>query len=200
MKTRIPLLSLILFITVGFSVARAQQPLAVSRVYTAHDLLTKIYGICPISVSEEELCKMCRDSLNLAPSQEKDGLWLDSEDGYEVCYSGMIVPIVSAIAQMSGDRVERFIYFFQFPYTQSDKESINLDQADFCGIFLQELQDKGANLASSSSRDSLFEVSGSYGSSQLDLTLEDTPASGPLPSQFILTLTVTPVPTYATTK
>lgn len=144
---------------------------------------------------------MCCDTLNLEPSQETDGLWLDSADGYEVCYSGMVVPMVSAIAQMSGDRVVRCVYFFQFPYTQSDKESINLDQADFCGSFLQELHDIGADLAAAFPTDGLFEVSGSYGTSQLDLTLRDidTPYPGTSP-RFLLTLTVTPVPTYATTK
>ena len=55
---------------------------------TAEDFITKVYGVLSPDRSRDELCDDCVKLLNLMPSEDQMGLWLDSADGYQLSYYG----------------------------------------------------------------------------------------------------------------
>ena len=98
---------------------------------TAEDFITKVYGVLSPDRSRDELCDDCVKLLNLMPSEDQMGLWLDSADGYQLSYYGQRVPDVSAMAVIERDSVANFGFFFLFPYNVSTKEEMNRRQALF---------------------------------------------------------------------
>lgn len=140
---------------------------------TAKDFVTKVYGICSPDRSKSELCDDCANALNLTPSEDNMGLWLDSADGYQLNYYGIVLTDVSAMATVESDSVSNFGYFFLFPYTSATKEEISDKQASFCGCLLQEMQDIGAMMGVNTVCDCLYEACGEYQGNFVDVRLSD---------------------------
>lgn len=140
---------------------------------TAEDFITKVYGVFSPGRTKDELCADCQKVLDLMPEEDSMGLWLDSSEGYQISYYGQTVPDVSAMATMERDSVAGYGFFFLFPYEVSSKEEMNARQAAFCGSLLQEMQDIGVVLGENQMADALFEVSGDYKGSTVDVRLID---------------------------
>ncbi|MDE6340260.1 MAG: hypothetical protein K2K97_10815, partial [Muribaculaceae bacterium] len=138
----------------------AKRPIPVSL--TAEDFITKVYGVLSPGRSKNELCEDCANVLNLIPSEDNMGLWLDSADGYQLNYYGQTIPDVSAMAAIESDSVANFGFFFLFPYTGATKDEMCRKQALFCGSLLQEMQDIGAIMGVNAASESLFEACGDY--------------------------------------
>lgn len=156
---------------------------------TAEDFITKVYGVFSPERSKEELCTDCKNILELLPEEDRMGLWLDSTEGYQISYYGQTIPDVSAMATIERDSVAGYGFFFLFPYEVSSREEMNARQAAFCGSLLQEMQDIGVVLGENQMADALFEVSGDYKGSMVDVRLIDegrTDGSG----RFVLYLRV----------
>ncbi len=140
---------------------------------TAEDFITKVYGVFSPERSKAELCADCANVLNLMPEEDQMGLWLDGSDGYQLNYYGQTIPDVSAMATIERDSVAGFGFFFLFPYETTTKDEMNARQAAFCGSLLQEMQDIGVVLDENQMADALFEVSGDYKGSMVDVRLID---------------------------
>ena len=160
---------------------------------TARDFVTKVYGVLDSTLStRSEICR-ASEGMNLAPSADSLGLWLETGDGYSVSYYGM-TPDVTAMAQFEGD----FGFFFLFPYQQGERENANARQSEFCGALLQEMSDIGLVMGLDPLADTLFDAVGSYGANFVEMSLiEETAGSSdtaPATSagRFIVTLTVRP--------
>ncbi len=158
---------------------------------TAEDFITKVYGVLSPDRSRDELCDDCVKLLNLMPSEDQMGLWLDSTDGYQLSYYGQRVPDVSAMAVIERDSVANFGFFFLFPYNMSTKEEMNRRQALFCGSLLQELQDMGAIVGVNPSADALFEVTGDYKGNFVEARLIDESIDA-VTGRYVLYLSVEP--------
>lgn len=156
---------------------------------TAHDLMTKVYGFIHDSCTRADCIDGARNTVNLTPDSEGDDLWLDSADGYRLCYDGMI-PDVSAMARIAhNDSVREYCYFFLFPYNTenpADKVAATRSQADFSGTLLQEMADMEMPLGADADTDDLFDVYGGYLGRQVNVRLLDDHDS----SRYILMLAV----------
>ena len=163
----------------------------------ADDLMTKVYGLLSTNLTKSATKKEANRLLNVTPSDEEGVLWLDSETGYGLDYYGM-TPDVSAMARfydpetadttnMATAKVNDFGFFFLFPYDNNDKESVNRNQADFCGALLTELKDMGVALGVNEASSDLFEVLGTYNGNNIDMRLFDEG------SRYVLMLAVEPV-------
>lgn len=158
---------------------------------TAKDFVTKVYGVISPEKSKNELCEDCRNILNLMPSEDEMGLWLDSSEGFYLNYYGQTVPDVSVMAALEGDSVANFGFFFLFPYNSSDKDEICRKQALFCGSLMQELQDIGAIMDLNPSSDNLFEACGNYNGNFVDVKLLDK-TTGASAGRYVLYMMVEP--------
>lgn len=176
----------------GLSMAAEPQTYRMPVELTAEDFITKVYGVLSPDRSRAELCRDCRTMLDLMPEEDNMGLWIQSDDGYEVSYYGMRIPDVAAMASIERDSIADFAFFFLFPYTDATREEMNRRQASFSGSLLQEMQDIGALMAAEPGpEDSLFEATGEYAGNFVDLRLADEPAvSGG--GRYVLYLTVEP--------
>lgn len=157
---------------------------------TAEDLVTKAYGVLDTDMSQSQAIEFF-DVMNLVPSEDNSRLWLDSIDGYVISYYGM-TPMVSACARFTEESISDYSFFFLFPYvSNTDKETANSNQCEFCTTLLQELHDMGADMKANASSDLLFDTTGYYGYSNLNISLIDeglTDNSG----QYIVILEVEP--------
>lgn len=155
----------------------------------AHDLLTKVYGFIHDSCTRADCIDGARNTVSLTPDSEGDDLWLDSADGYRLCYDGM-VPDVSAMARIApNDSVREYCYFFLFSYdavNPVDKVAATRSQADFSGTLLQEMADMQMPLGADANTDDLFYVSGGYQGREVNVRLLDDLDS----SRYILMLAV----------
>lgn len=151
------------------SVARLQLPLDL----TAEDFVTKVYGVFKPSMTGKELSEASGKLLSLVPEQDEMGLWLNTDQGYDLKYYGMTPPETSAMARLERDSITDFGFFFIFPYDNTSKTEANRQQADFCGALLQELHDIGAILSSDEQSADLFEVTGEYKGHFLNARLID---------------------------
>ena len=113
MKTMVGTLAVIIIMSLSSTAAYARNNV---KSITAEDLVTKVYGALSPECSKAELLGGCVSEFNLSPSEEDNGMWLDSSEGYCLSYYGMIVPQVSAIASIERDSVANFGFFFLFPY------------------------------------------------------------------------------------
>lgn len=165
----------------------ALQPEGVT--VSASDLLTKVYGLIPVSLDETTMTGEA-SNLGLMPVADEGGLWLDSSEGYRLAYAG-IAPEVSARAEYADGVLAGFTYYFLFPYDcDRTRELANLDQCRFCGSLLQELNDMGADMGASVDDPSLLlDAAGSYADSQVEVQLLDEE------NRFVLILAVTPYTT-----
>ncbi len=164
-------------------------------IVTAADLVTKVYGALPLTCTKEETVANAGKQLNLVPEADENDLWLDSDAGYTVSYSGM-TPHVSAVAQFDDDTLSNFGYFFIFPYNAGCREEANRDQCAFCSSLLQEMYDMGSIVGvpvdeEDVTPDPLFSALGSYDGNHINVSLREQTqpdASG----RFLLVLEVTP--------
>lgn len=163
-------------------------------IVTAADLVTKIYGGLPMTCTKEETMLNAGKQLHLLPEADENDLWLDSDAGYSVSYSGM-TPQVSAVAQFDKDSLSNFGYFFIFPYSQDCREEANREQCAFCSSLLQEMYDMGSILGMTedegTENETLFSALGNYEGNQINVSLREQTqpdASG----RFLLVLEVTP--------
>lgn len=171
----------------------------VAVMATAHDLVTKVYGIVPASSDRAATIDDAERRLHVSPTEEESGVWMNSESGYKVNYYGM-EPKVSAMAVFKGEQLTDYGYLFTFPYNSVSRDEILNAQAQFCGSLLQELSDIGAELQNNlivdndAMSDVLFNVAGVYDGSQLRMKLIDEKGSGSSDSEgtFILLMTVRP--------
>lgn len=156
----------------------------------ADDLITKVYGSLDSCANRAQCLAAAGRRLAMTPRQEENSLWLDSEDGYQLSYYGMI-PQLSAMARFDNDDdLAEYCYFFQFPYSAESKESANSEQADFSGALLQELYDLQMPLGRNTMTDDLFQVFGDYKGNLVDVRLLDDDTSGD--GRYILMFIVTP--------
>lgn len=139
---------------------------------TAHDLVTKVYGVIDANVSRESLTEESGRMLNLMPEEDEFGLWLEHDCGYSISYYGL-TPDVTAMAEFDNDSVKDFAFFFLFPYTDDDKESVNKRQAEFCGCLLQEMHDLGIDMGLNETAEALFELAGTYAGNFVEVRLID---------------------------
>lgn len=159
--------------------------------FTAEDLVTKVYGVLSPESSKAEICEDCATILNLRPSEEDMGLWIDSSDGYRFSYYGLTVPDVSAMASIERDSVTNFGFFFLFPYNAANRDEMNCRQAQFCGSLLQEMHDIGISFSVIVSPDSLFNICGDYKGNFIEVRLSEEPTSDS-EGRYVLCLSVEP--------
>lgn len=139
---------------------------------TAVDLITKVFGTVDVSLTKIQACQAAKHHLNMIPTEEETGVWLDASDGYAIEYYGMS-PRTTAMASFSDGGLEEFGYFFVFPFKSDEKEWANVTQCAFCSSLLQELYDLGLIVGVPDTTDSLFEVFGSYKDSHLTVSLNE---------------------------
>ncbi len=183
-------ISFVTMAAIAWSPAYSQNNVPVN--FTAEDLITKVYGVLSPESSKAQICEDCVNMLNLRPTEEDMGLWVDSSDGYRFSYYGLTVPDVSAIASIERDSVVNFGFFFLFPYNAANRDEMNCRQAQFCGNLLQEMHDIGVSFSViGSSSDSLFEICGDYKGNFIKVRLSEEPA-GDLKGRYVLCLSVEP--------
>lgn len=151
------------------NVAKLRLPLDL----TAEDFVTKVYGVFNPSISGKELSESSDKILSLIPEQDEMGLWLNTDQGYNLRYYGMTPPETTAMARLEHDSITDFGFFFIFPYDNSSKAEANRLQSDFCGALLQELHDIGVILSSDQQSADLFDVTGEYKGHFLNARLID---------------------------
>lgn len=144
--------------------------LAMPLELTARDFVTKIYGVLDAGVSRDDCVSQSRALLDMTPGEDEYGLWLESADGFRIDYYGM-QPEVSAMAGFEGDTLDRYGFFFLFPYEAGGRQTANGRQARFCGSLLQELHDMGLALGTTDARAAIFEAVGEYGPDVVEVRL-----------------------------
>lgn len=157
---------------------------------TAKDFVTKIYGVLDPTANAEEISRKSTELMNLTPSADRFGLWLETSDGYAIDYYGM-TPDVSAMARFDSGDVSDFGFFFLFPYEAADKNDANKRQSEFCGAMLQEMHDIGVILGVDGCNETLFDVIGEYDGNLVEVRLIDEEKSGG-DGRFVLMLSVEP--------
>lgn len=172
-------------------------------IVTAADLVTKVYGALEPTATMEETMAYAGAKLKMMPEKEDENLWLDSDKGYVVSYSGM-TPEVSAVAQFDDDSLSSFGYFFIFPYNATNRDEANRHQCSFCSSLLQEMYDMGsivgmpvmenANTSADEADeadDSLFDVLASYEGNNINMSLKEESLDNAT-GRFLLIVEVTP--------
>lgn len=163
----------------------------------AHDLMTKVYGVidsaaCP-DMSPEDCCQFAETLVGLTPEEDNGDLWLETDGGYSINYSGM-QPEMATVADFEGQNLARCAYFFIFPYTDSQRDECCRQQAAFCGSLLQEMHDLGAKMNCCDLPGAHFEAYGRYAGRDVDVRLlEETDSD--LSGRYILILSVGSDPT-----
>ncbi len=188
MKSLIAILFVVIA-AIAWSPAYSQNHAPVNL--TAEDLVTKVYGVLSPESSKAEICEDCATILNLRPSEEDMGLWVDSSDGYRFSYYGLTVPDVSAMASIERDSVANFGFFFLFPYNAANRDEMNCRQAQFCGSLLQEMHDIGVSFSVIVSPDSLFKICGDYKGNFIEVCLSEESTSNS-EGRYVLCLSVEP--------
>lgn len=146
---------------------------------TAHDLMTKVYGVVDSKLSKEECSECAQKLLKVSPEEDEFGLWLDTRDGYLVSYDGMS-PEISAVADFEDGKVERFGYFFLFPYEAGQRRAANRHQCEFCSSLLQELKDMGLTIDEEQNDTALFELTTDYAGNSVEVKLMEENDSVPV--------------------
>lgn len=170
-------------------------------IVTAADLVTKVYGALEPAATMEETMACAGSKLKMVPEQDGEDLWLDSDKGYVVSYSGM-TPEVSAVAQFDDDSLSSFGYFFIFPYTVGSRDEANRHQCSFCSSLLQEMYDMGSivgmpvmentdSSAGAAEDVSLFDVLASYEGNNINMSLKEQTLDN-TSGRFLLVVEVTP--------
>lgn len=161
-------------------------------IVTAADLVSKVYGVLELPQTIEEVKQGVEKRMNVAPDADETGLWLDSDSGYQLSYSGM-TPDMAAVAQFDDDNLSRFGYFFFFPYKTATRDDVNRAQCAFCSSLLQEMNDMGiVSGTAEDNDDSLFEVIGAYEGNMVNVMLKEQTANGRDGGRFLVILSVTP--------
>ncbi|MDE7401929.1 MAG: hypothetical protein K2M87_00775 [Muribaculaceae bacterium] len=161
-------------------------------VVNAADIIGKVYGVIDPALSKGECKANARRLIGLNPTEEADVLWLDSDLGFRLNYSGML-PELSAMARYSGAGATDYGYFFLFPYNKGGKDECGNSQAQFCGALLQEMHDMGLPMNLNTASEDLFEAIGDYNGSMVDVRLLDEPsAETEGAGRYILILSVEP--------
>ncbi len=198
------LLSLMALLALAFNTSAASPEDASPVTVTALDLVTKVYGVLDPSYTQKQTKKAAKKALRINPSSEKNPfasvdataspgcntLWVESDDGYLISYSGMM-PKVSAVAEYDAEGLlTGYCYFFQFPYTPSTRAKADREQCVFCGSLLQELNDFAMMVGVPDLSEGLFQAIGSYGSNHISMMLTDEPLNDA--GTYILMLDITP--------
>ncbi len=162
-------------------------------IVTAADLVSKVYGVLDLPQTVAETKKGVEKCMKMEPDADETGLWLDTDSGYKLSYSGM-TPEVAAVAQFEDDdTISQFGYFFFFPYNSADRDDANRAQCAFCSSLLQEMNDMGVVSGTTEDNDdSLFEVVGAYEGNMVNMMLKEQTANGRDGGRFLLILSVTP--------
>lgn len=139
---------------------------------TGIDLVSKVFGVLnPTEVTDEKDCIEASEKImNLVPSKDEYGLWLEKEDGFSLAYYGSR-PEASAMAGFDEGKLARYGFFFYFPYSIGERESANFKQASFSGALLQELNDIGLIMEAAADTPALFDVAAEYGDDLVELRL-----------------------------
>lgn len=182
-------ISFVAIAAIALSPAYSQNNVPVNL--TAEDLVTKVYGVFSPESSKAQICEDCVNMLNVDPSEEDMGLWIDSSDGYRFSYYGLTVPYISAMVSIERDSVTNFGFFFLFPYNAANRDEMNCRQAQFCGSLLQEMYDLGISFSVIGSSDSLFEICGDYKGNFIKTRLSEEP-TGDSEGRYVLCLSVEP--------
>ncbi len=169
-------------------------------IVTAADLVTKVYGALEPTATMEETMAYAGAKLKMVPEKDGEDLWLDSDKGYVVSYSGM-TPEVSAVAQFDDDSLSSFGYFFIFPYNSTNRDEANRHQCSFCSSLLQEMYDMGSivgmpvmeneDASADEADDSLFDVLASYEGNNINMSLKEESLDNAT-GRFLLVVEVTP--------
>ena len=154
----------------GASYGSRRVALTMPLALTAHDFITKVYGILDPRCSAEEAAASAQSILSIVPESDDYGLWLNPACGYSVSYFGM-TPDVEATARFADGRVSDFGYFFLFPYDCGGRAEANRQQSEFCGSLLQELHDMGLDISRTHDGDAIFEVITDYAGNYVDIRL-----------------------------
>lgn len=170
----------------GAATAVAAMPLEL----TALDFVTKVYGVFDTGLSQNRTVEEAGRCLNLTPTADSTGLWLDSADGYAVSFYGMQPP-VSAVAHFDDNGATGYCYFFLFPYSPGQWEEANRQQAMFCGSMLQEMNDFGLIIGVPDVSDAIFEAFGSYADNHINMRLCEE-CKPDMSGRFIFMLDITP--------
>lgn len=182
------LLACLLFGTATLSAADAPEAVIV----TAADLVSKVYGVIDLPQSVKEATQDIEKHMNISPDADETGLWLDTDGGYRISYSGM-TPEVAAVAQFEDGNLSRFGYFFFFPYQGACRDDANRAQCAFCSSLLQEMYDMGlVSGRADDNDDSLFEVIGDYEGNMFNMMLKEQTADGRDGGRFLVIISVTP--------
>ncbi|MCM1369523.1 MAG: hypothetical protein NC204_04030 [Candidatus Amulumruptor caecigallinarius] len=158
---------------------------------TAADMMTKVYGVVDASGSKEECLSETGRLLNVVPTEDDDGLWLENADGYIVNYCGQ-QPDVMAMARYDDKAAVDFCFFFLFPYDDLSKEKANLLQSRFSGCLLQEIADLGVEAGENIYSQDLYEVIGNYLGNNVNVRLLDDRTGENGDGRYILMLSVEP--------
>lgn len=148
----------------------------VSVRLTAHDIVTKVYGVFDVSMTRDESVSKMNQILEVIPEEDDTGIWVDSDAGYNIDYYGMR-PDCSAVARFDDDGIVKdFGFFFFFPYDEVTREKSVVSQTAFCGSLLQELHDIGADMGVNVLTDAIFETIGQYAGNMVEVRLIDEKA------------------------
>lgn len=172
--------------------AQAQKILtAVPLKVTAIDLITKVYGLADPKMSLSETEAYAQQNLGTQPERDGNDLWMESEAGYAVSYYGM-EPQVEAVAQYENNALDRFGFFFLFPYAAEARAAADRQQCEFCSTLLQELHDLGLPLFETEVKDATFEVAGDFAGNDFKVRLVEEPDQTAGGGRFIVVVQVDP--------
>ncbi|MBD5220795.1 MAG: hypothetical protein HDS70_00275 [Bacteroidales bacterium] len=136
------------------------------------DLVSKVFGFIESDsiASEEDCVAKCGELSSLRPSKDEYGLWLEKEDGYQLsCYGDS--PEVTAMARFDDENLSGYGFFFIFPYTDTNRQQVNMRQSAFTGALLQELNDFGLVMEGAQDSVALFDVYGKNGNDSVEIRL-----------------------------
>lgn len=173
--------------TINDTSAHYHMPLTL----TARDFVTKVYGVLSPTVTADCAERETSRLIDLTPSADSTGLWLETADGYSVSYYGM-TPDVSALARFGNGLVSDFGFFFIFPYPPGRRDSALASQSEFCGLLLQELNDIGLDLQLNPMSDAMFEATGRYDGNFVEVRLVEQLHDSNIGGRFIMMLSIEP--------
>lgn len=156
------------------------------------DMITKVFGILEGAATLDDCIRGARD-FDAEPQVDDRHVWVDSDRGYNIRYSG-VTPDVSAAAGIAdNDSIAEYCYFFLFPYDSDSHCRERQAQARFCGSMLQELNDMqdvsaGVNTLSTD----LFDVVADCGGRLVNLRLMDSRNPDRNSGRYILMFIVQP--------
>lgn len=164
---------------------------------TAKDMMSKVYGCLDCNLSRHDLMREAKRHINLTPSCDEYGYWLENNNGYKVQYAGL-TPEVSAVAiydKDNKDHLATYCFFFLFPYAKGEREMAIDEQSDFCGCLLQEMHDMGLDIYTAENSDALVDAVTQYNQNLVEVRLIEeaiSPSSQADEGRFLIVLRVEP--------